>query len=177
MIAGARVALWVRLDRPGNDACRFVQTGRGLLIEGQATEADGTVLHYRLRAGPDGLTRRARIGTVPMLTIRRDSAGRWFVNEAERPDCAGATDFDLGVTPATNTLALRRLDLAIGASAEALCAWLDPTSWVLRPLRQTYARLSATEYDYASETGFRARITVDEEGIVTRYGTLWEARG
>ena len=62
MIAGAYAVLWVRQDGPGNDACRFAEAEGGFLIDGSSTDADWTVLRYRIRARGDGTTRRVRIG-------------------------------------------------------------------------------------------------------------------
>ncbi|MBI1417425.1 MAG: hypothetical protein GC146_09400 [Limimaricola sp.] len=176
MIAGAVAVMWLRQDRPGNDACRFALIDDELLIEGSTSETAGQFLHYRVRAAADGVTRRARIGDVPMLTFEHEGDGRWMMNGIEVPEVRGALDFDLGVTPATNTLAIRRMNLAVGDSAEAVAAWLDPSDWMLKPLKQRYTRVSETEYDYASDTGFSARLTVDEHGIVRDYPGWWKAQ-
>lgn len=177
MIAGSRVVFWIRLDRPGNDACRFAETGKSLLIEGSATGVDGSPLNYRVRARADGVTRRARVGTLPRLVVRREKGGVWFLNDAEVPAVKGAKDFDLGLTPATNTLTIRRLALGVGDQAETLAAWLDPEDWTLKPLRQTYKRVGETSYDYRSDTGYSAQLETDDFGIVQTYPGWWEARG
>jgi hypothetical protein len=174
MIAGAKSVLWVRLDRPGNDACRFADTGEDLLIEGNTTEAEGLFLHYRVRAGSDGVTKRARVGDSPMMTFERQDDGRWLMNGTEVPAVAGCFDFDLGITPATNTLALRRLALKVGEVGETVAAWLDPSDWTLKPLKQTYTRVSEHEYDYASTTGYGGRFEVDDDLVIRRYPGWWE---
>ena len=175
MIAGTHAVLWLRLDRPGNDACRFAEAEGGFLIDGSATDEGWNVTRYRVRAREDGTTRRARIGQNSRLFIRRAPDGEWTLNGTPVPGLDAALDIDLGFTPATNTLAIRRLALPVGAEAEITAAWFDPADERLKPMRQTYRRVSPTEYDYRSP-GFAARLKVDAEGIVRDYEGLWRAQ-
>jgi len=176
MIAGSHAVLWLRLDRPGNDACRFAEAEGGFLIDGSATDAAWNVTRYRVRARDDGSTRRARIGANSRIFIARAPDGSWTLNGTAVPAVAGALDIDLGFTPATNTLALRRLRLAVGDEARLLAAWFDPEDARLKPLRQSYRRSGTDSYSYASETGFSARLKVDAQHIVREYEGLWRAQ-
>jgi hypothetical protein len=54
----------------------------------------------------------------------------------------GLLDVDLGFTPASNTNAIRRLDLGIGETTETIAVWLDTADWTVKPLTQSYERLS-----------------------------------
>jgi hypothetical protein len=175
MIAGTHAVLWLRLDRPGNDACRFAEAEGGFLIDGSATDEGWTVTRYRVRAREDGTTRRARIGQNSRIFIRRAPDGEWTLNGTPVPGLEAALDIDLGLTPATNTLAIRRLALPVGGEAEITAAWFDPADERLKPMRQTYRRVSPTEYDYRSP-GFAARLKVDAQGIVRDYEGLWRAQ-
>jgi hypothetical protein len=58
------------------------------------------------------------------LDIVTDAAHRWWLNGTECPVVAGGIDLDLGFSPATNVLPIRRLDLAVGQEAEVRSAWL-----------------------------------------------------
>lgn len=177
MIAGTHAVLWLRQDRPGNDACRFAEAEGGFLIDGSATDADWNVIRYRVRAREDGTTRRARIGQDSRIFIRRAPDGEWTLNGVPVPGLGDALDIDLGFTPATNTLAIRRLNLPVGAEAAITAAWFDPADERLKPMRQTYRRTGADEYLYASpDTGFSARLKVDAHGIVRDYEGLWRAQ-
>src|SRR5712664_99467 len=46
------------------------------------------------------------------------------VREKSCPHSANVCDIDLAVTPATNTLPIRRLNLEVGQSQEVTAAWL-----------------------------------------------------
>lgn len=177
MIAGSHVVMWIAHQPPGNDACRFALTSRSLLIEGSCTGEATT--RYRVRAERSGITRRARIySRLGEHLIERDKSGRWEMDGQEVPEVAGALDVDLGFTPATNTLPIRRLGLAIGAAADVTAAWFDPADRRLKPLRQRYERLDADRYRYSSpDHGFEADLTVDQYGVVTHYPGYWDRAG
>jgi uncharacterized protein len=78
------------------------------------------------------------------------------------------------VTPATNTLPIRRLDLDIGKSESVTAAWIKFPDFEIQPLPQRYARITKHVYRYESDTGFSAGIVVDDLGLVTTYPGGWE---
>ena len=100
----------------------------------------------------------------------------WTVDGRARPDLSAGLDVDLCWTPATNTLAIRRLDLGIGGRASIDATWVRwPELDVVRA-RQTYARLAVDRYRYDSG-GQPYELQVDQVGLVTRYGDdLWTGR-
>lgn len=174
--------LWRRLDTVGHDACRYIGDELGWLIEGCAVFAEAgqvATLSYRLRCDAAWNSRSASINgwvgnEVLAIDIVHGSGNRWSVNGQDMPMLAGLSDIDLGFTPATNTNAIRRLDLAEGAKGETVAAWLDTADWQVKPLRQTYQRVNATQYDYAAPLqDFRARLTTDAFGAVVDYPGLW----
>lgn len=99
--------------------------------------------------------------------------GQWTVDGRVREDLAGCIDIDLGITPFTNTLPIRRHNLALGASAPASAAWVRFPDLSVERLDQAYTRLSEDIYRYESSSGFTAELTVDDFGIVRRYGDFW----
>jgi uncharacterized protein len=138
---------------------------------------------YSLETNGQWQTIHVRVGheNTMLDLIVRD--GRWFsrtpdhqtrsVSEQELPALMGCVDVDLGVTPATNTLPIRRLNLKIGEAVTLRAAWVKfPTLEVL-PLEQRYERLSEFSYRYSSNA-FQAVLEVDELGLVTRYEGGWE---
>ena len=75
------------------------------------------------------------------VDLAADAEGRWRRDGSEIDALRGCADVDLQLTPATNTLPIRRLDLALGAEAEVNAAWLRFPALDLVPLRQRYARI------------------------------------
>jgi hypothetical protein len=92
---------------------------------------------------------------------------------------AGCSDLDLGFTPATNLLALRRLDLAVDHSAEVRSAWLAWPGTQLTPLVQRYTRRSIAEYEYEADLPvgekFAGLLRVEKDGWILDYAELWRA--
>jgi uncharacterized protein len=108
--------------------------------------------------------------------VLADERQRWTLNGDEVAGVAGCADVDLAFSPSTNLLPVRRLALEVGESAGVRAAWLRFPELVLEPLEQRYTRIGEREYLYESRGGaFRAELTVDEVGLVVRYGDIWSA--
>ena len=170
--------LWRRLDQPGHDACRL----SGSSMEGTAvTTFDGRPcsLSYRVECDDTWRTRSARvtgwIGAETVdVTITIDERGRWRLNDIEQPALDGCIDVDLSFTPATNTLPIRRLGLAVGEAAPVNAAWLRVPSLRMEPLDQIYHRTAEHTWRYSSRGGsFTTQIEVDADGVVTEYEGIW----
>ena len=54
---------------------------------------------------------------VRTIELRSDHVGHWEVNGNAARRLRGCSDVDLGWTPATNTIPIRRLDLEVGDTA------------------------------------------------------------
>ena len=81
---------------------------------------------------------------------------------------------DFALTPATNTLAIRRLNLRSGETARLTALWITSPDLEVKPLEQQYERIDAVTYRYISLiSGFEALLTVDDAGIVVDYPGVW----
>lgn len=119
-----------------------------------------------VRANVDGESRE--------LSLSCDD-GRWTRDGVELENVRGCVDVDLGFTPATNVLPIRRLAMGVGESAEVTAAWITLPNLDVSPLSQTYRRTGERSYHYSSKTGFETTIEVDEEGLVSDYPPAWRA--
>jgi hypothetical protein len=176
--------LWRRLDLPGHELARLAARGEGWELSGTAVfaaEPGPCRLDYAVTCDAGWRTSSARVrGTIGErevdIDVAVDAARRWRLNGQECPSVAGALDVDLGFSPSTNTLPIRRLALEVGAAAEVRAAWLPFPSLALEPLPQVYRREGPTTYRYESNGGrFVRTLEVGPEGLVTRYPGLWEA--
>jgi hypothetical protein len=112
------------------------------------------------------------------VKVEADGSHRWRLNGAETAAVEGCIDVDLNFSPSTNLLPIRRLDLAVGQSAEVRAAWLRFPSFNLEPLQQSYRRIDETAYRYESAGGTFVRdLQVAESGLVLQYPGFWEAEG
>jgi hypothetical protein len=108
------------------------------------------------------------------LRLLRTRDGQWRVDDMARPDLKGASDVDIGASPSTNALPIRRLRLAIGQSHDLMTAWVLFPSLTVSPSHQRYTRVAERRYRYESlDTGYQAEITVQNDGIVVQYDNIW----
>jgi hypothetical protein len=113
--------------------------------------------------------------TAVSQRVARNQAGEWRQNGMDCPSVRGCLDIDLAFTPITNLLPIRRLDLAVGNSAPVRAAWLRFPDFTLESLEQVYTREASGRYRYESGGGrFSASLEVDGQGIVSRYGDIWQ---
>lgn len=174
--------LWRRLDTPGHESAAITQQRNRWNFAGTALfayEGKACRLDYEIECDMSWGTRdvsiRGQIGEAPVtLMLSRDSNLAWMVNDVAQPALGGCTDIDMGFSPSTNSLPIRRLNLAIGASAAVRAAWVRFPELTLEELEQTYTRLSESVYRYESADGtFTRELTVNEHGLVTDYPGLW----
>lgn len=174
---------WRRLDKPGHDCCRLLKVSAGWKLQGMAVFVDAgqpCSFAYEVSVDPTWTTRNATItgsrGSKEIdMHVRRTVGGQWRVGAAIQHAVSGCVDIDLGFTPATNMLAVRRLGLAVGQQVEAPAAWLALPSTKLRVLPQTYLRSTKLGYDYEAPTvGYKGRLHVSSLGAVVQYPGLFE---
>ena len=176
--------LWTRLDTPGHDACRLNETQGGWELEGTAVFSQaGTParLDYHVACDASWRTRWGRVrGWIGARAldhhIARAASGAWTLNGEQVLPSGDCVDLDLGFTPATNLIAVRRLDLAVGQRATTFTAWLDDTVSTLDVLEQVYRRQAGGTYAYESPRfDFVTTLAVDSTGFIRQYPPLWHA--
>ncbi len=178
-----RVA-WRRSDEaPADEHCTIAIREGGLSLVGTILGVEGGQpirIEYRVLADGAGMTsavhvRDLRAFTSRTLALARDGKGNWTVDGVRNPALRGCTDVDLGCSPSTNTLPIRRLRLAIGASHTIRAAWVRFPELAVVKASQTYTRLDELRYRYASGE-YEAELGVDDEGVVTAYAD-WQRIG
>jgi hypothetical protein len=175
--------VWRRLDAPGHEAAELRRVAGGWMLSGVAVLVDEgrpCRLEYVIACGGDWCTRtcevRGHIGPDRVhLDLARDETGSWTVNREHAPALAACHDVDLGFSPSTNLLPIRRLELAVGASAPVRAAWVRFPELSVEVLAQTYTRTAPETYHYESGGTFRRDLIVDANGLVLDYPGLWLA--
>lgn len=174
-----RILLWQRLESPGLERFTLEQdptpTLNGTVV--LALEGQPATVHYRIFTTADWKTRQVTVelawGDVEKrIELHVDDEQRWWQGEQELTQLRGFYDVDLSVTPATNTLPLRRLELGIGEDREVTAAWVKFPELELEPLPQRYTHVAERHYRYESGTelvNFSAELQVDDLSIVTDY--------
>jgi hypothetical protein len=136
-------------------------------------------VRYRISCDTEWVTREVqvtgRLGAVNReLQLTSDGEGRWLVNGNYVPALDGSMDVDLEVSPATNSLPIRRLRLNVGESSTVQAAWVRFPDLTVEVMSQRYTHLDDQRYQYESQDGqFTAVLDVDELGLPIRYGDIW----
>lgn len=177
-----RTVRWKRLDRPGAERATVLPSNGKWNVDGRIeTDVEGEAARIRYHVTCDEAWRtqaawvsiktnkgRRRLG----LFVTADA--RWIVNRKEQANLRGCIDIDLEISPATNTLPIRRLDPKVGEAHEIGVARVRFPDLTVEPTRQRYTRVAARRYRFEGlDTGFAVDILVDDAGLVIDYPALW----
>lgn len=132
-------------------------------------------IQYFVELDRGWLTQRAEVAisvgdrAPRVISFEADGQGNWKVEGASGEGLEGCLDVDLGFSPATNTLQVRRLGLEVGESETLTVAWLSFPELEVQPLTQTYTRLAPDRWNYGDDE-FTADLALSPEGFVLVYG-------
>ena len=160
---------------PTGVSARGTQLGRGYRLD------------YALDAPEDFVTRSLEVTAVGegwsrRLVLEHDGNGAWRSNSEDAAPVAGALDCDLGFSPLTNLMPIRRhlLHRQTG-SVDILAAWVSVPELMLHSSHQRYEHVSrdgdrsVVRYvDLGTDAGFTSDLVVDDDGLVIVYPQLAE---
>lgn len=198
---GARFVIWRGADEWRTEVAAIDLGPAGIEATGTQIGVDPVPyrLDYRLSAPEDFVTRQLVLRTEGSgwrreLELRHDGDGSWTASAAtygsadlhapggDTEPLAGALDCDLGFSPLTNLLPVRRqgLDRRTGA-ADFLMAWVSVPDLAVTASAQRYEHIRRTEegavvryVDRGLFRGFTADLRLDREGLVLSYPGLAE---
>ncbi len=174
-----RDVFWSALRWVGLEHLRVRADGSGVMLDGLiiAQRESPQRLAYRIRCDASWTARAVelrRLDGGAGLALEGDGAGHWRLGGGARLTALdGCTDVDFALTPATNTLPIRRLGLAPYQAVDIAVAYVEFPSLMPRPVSQRYTRLADRVYRYESST-FRADLPVDDYGLVLDYPGVWK---
>ncbi|PUB19230.1 hypothetical protein DFP92_101825 [Yoonia sediminilitoris] len=166
----------------GLEHCNATLDDEGLTLSGVVAGARETEYgaYYVVRTDTMFHTSEVRVQYIggPVLHIEANGEGEWYdlLADAPLPDLKGCIDVDIGVTPATNTLPIKRLGLKPGESCDIVAAYVPLPSQVTGTFTPTAARQRYTciemgqTYRYEGLfRGFTAELQIDAFGLVLDY--------
>lgn len=176
------VVRWQDWQGHGLEHCVCREEAEGLVLEGVVvgTRHGAYGGHYFVRADALFRTREVRVEYVsgPRLHIESDGDGNWrdMITGKALPSLNDCFDVDIGITPATNTLPIKRLKLSAQQSQEIVVAYIplpDQIEGDFLPQRaeQRYTCL-VPHHRYRYDGLFRAftaELEIDETGLVLDY--------
>ena len=176
--------LWHCASLTSSEHASLVEHASGHRFHGVVVlPLDGVPCHIDYDVVVDGEW-RSRVATATITTpagVRRigltsDLDGHWRLDGVPASQLDGCSDIDLGWTPATNTLPIRRLGLAVGETATITAAWVRYPELDVLAVEQEYTRLADDRWRYRSGEFERELITDRTTGLVVAYGDdLWQA--
>lgn len=178
-----RVVAWRNVLINGTDYCALWRNAEGWTLRGTVVgvlkERGPMLASYEVHCDVNWFTQRVEVNRIigkdsKSVSMNVESCGNWRGSTGQLPDLHSCHDVDLALTPATNTLPIRRLNLPVGRSESVVAAWVKLPDLDVEPLAQRYTRLSGNTYRYESSSGFSTEITVDDLGLVISYSGGWE---
>ncbi len=113
---------------------------------------------------------------VRVIVLRSHAFDGWELNGVPAPFLGDCHDIDLGWTPATNTIPIRRLELEVGETASINAAWIRFPELDVVGNEQHYTRLANDRWRYRSGNSDFELATDPASGLVLAYGDdLWRA--
>lgn len=178
------IVIWAGTDAWRAEEARLELGPDGVRAEGTQIGVDPEPyrLTYALDASAGWVTRRlaVRVAGAPggerSLLLEHDGAGAWRVDGVGAAALAGAMDCDLGFSPLTNLMPVRRLALHERAGThDFVMAWVDVPSLEVVSYRQRYEHVAPGVVRFVSlerHDDFTAELELDADGLVVTYPGL-----
>jgi hypothetical protein len=199
--ADGRLLIWRGLDAWRTESSQIFLGSNGIEAYGTQVGVDPVPyrLDYRLETSDGFITKSlvltaAGTGWSRRLALRHDGAGSWTIDAdalgaVKLPEPGGdpaslaqARDCDLGFSPLTNLMPIRRSGLnEQPGSADFVMAWVAVPDLTVVASAQRYEHVRRTAtgsvvryVDRGLFPGFEAELELDESGVALRYPDLAE---
>jgi hypothetical protein len=157
------------------------KTNEGILAESIIISKgmENPTTKYTIRCDSLWRVRKLNIRSVETkkeISLKSDGLGKWFDDLGTINDLNGAFDVDIEVTPFTNTLPIRRLNLKEKQTEEILVVYITVPGLGIFVDRQRYTCLIPNKrYRFEQvDTEFVQDIEVDKFGLVLIYPNLFK---
>ncbi|WP_052272838.1 putative glycolipid-binding domain-containing protein [Flavihumibacter solisilvae] len=137
-------------------------------------------VEYRIETNPNWETVFFEIisrhsDQVRSIRFEGDGKGIWTNDGKIASQFTGCIDVDISLTPFTNTLPIRRLNLSRNQPKEIHVLYCDVLEQQLKAVRQKYTCVSNSTYYFENvPNDFEAILEVDEAGFVIDYQNLFQ---
>lgn len=182
IIHNAKALLWEKRENRSIEYLTLQDRTKAFVIQGTVImllEEQPTQIMYRLECNKKWQTKQVsivqeRTGIINRLFLKVNNEQVWNENNSIITFATGLFDVDFEISPATNTLPIRRLGLDVGESTAVDAVWVRFPSLKLERLQQRYTRINDKCYKYETpSTRYEAQLEVDNDGLVVHYDNLW----
>lgn len=180
-----RTIRWETVNNFGAEHLTLQSTASGFLAQSVIIGSQNNVefgVHYRIVLDQEWKVRLVELKSTDYqepTILRSDGQGHWQSDKgAALPELDGCIDVDISLTPFTNTLPIRRLQLSHDASEKIKVVYFPFPSFEPRPDEQRYTCLEeGRRYLYEGlERHRRKELLVDEDRIVIDYPGLFQRK-
>ena len=175
--------IWTGQEYNSIENCVVSQTQNGTTVDSVIIGAYLNIpyrIAYRLIVNAHWETTLVELKTqlfnkLGTLRYESDGSGHWIGNGKTTNVLSGCKDVDISLTPFTNTLPIKRLQLQISESREIVVLYFDLLEQNVKTVRQKYSRISLDEYKFENvPNDFEAIIKVDKDRLVVDYPGLFK---
>lgn len=159
-----------------------ISHGESIIVRGHITGEENTIpyfvsyiLHINLQWEVQSVSLSTKsTEQVEFYFEKRNNS--WFDKDgnemAALKDCI---DIDISLTPFTNTLPVRRLQLPAGQTEEIRVLYFKLPEGEFYPMEQRYTNIDGRFYKYENvDGGYAAVLELDEDGMVVYYPGRWQ---
>ncbi|MBF6556563.1 MAG: putative glycolipid-binding domain-containing protein [Acidimicrobiales bacterium] len=176
--------VWHCSELSSSEHASIVESKDGYRLQGIVVVPLGDLpchIDYAVSVDHTWRPREARATIVTPLGIREidlrsHHPDGWELDGMPASHLGDCHDIDLGWTPATNTIPIRRLGLEVGETSAITAAWVRFPELDVVGNQQRYTRLASDRWRYESGDYDFELVTDAATGLVLAYGDdLWQA--
>ena len=176
-----KVATWEGIYYNTIESCRIENDGKRNVFTGTIVGyADNETINIKYQVITDDLYTVHSVtvwygNNTMAIQLSRDGDKWYDLNNVHLQSLDGCTDIDLSLTPLTNTIPIKRLNLKTGESKIIDAAYLDLMNHEITHVQQKYSRISPQTFRYENiSSPFTADLIVDKDGLVIDYPKIWK---
>jgi hypothetical protein len=174
--------VWEGLEWKSMECMNWKEEDKEPVITGHITGlTDNTPfgIHYMIELDTKWQTQHFLISDLNnpdnVIELYSDGKGKWFDRDEVVSPLDGCIDIDITLTPFTNTLPLRRLNLAEGKRTLIEVVYIQLPEFTFEKCQQYYTNLGNNRYLFEHvSTDFKAELQVDKNFMVMDYPGLFK---
>ncbi len=178
--------IWESLDNIGQESLLILEDDVNIISESVVLGVSEEIpyrIWYNIICDKNWKVREVTVKNIEKnskeMSLISDGEGSWSIDGKIAENLKGCLDIDISVTPFTNTIPIRRLNLEKGESHKINVIYIDAINFMIKPVIQCYTYLSEKDnvHKYLYEnlsSGFTSEIYVDDNGFIIEYPELYK---
>lgn len=176
MDASKHVVVWEGTDAKSMECLSWQQVEGTIIAGSYITGVSDDVpfsIHYLVETDDQWITRQVLVNDLlnpnSNIQLNTDGKGKWYHGTEPLELAEGCFDVDIGLTPFTNTLPIRRLIWKEGIRQTIQVVHIALPDLRIVRAEQHYTQLPGGLFLFESSDHFRAELSLDENKLVSDY--------